>query len=69
MHIVQFDKTMLEGLLSGMTIPGQTITYSRIEDARRASAFFCKVERENDFIRDAGTGNRFTVSNVRVCDV
>ena len=63
-YIVQFDKWFLEGNLAGLTIPGCTVTSSDRASAERLMGFYSRVATDDDFIRDAGTGNRFKVSNV-----
>ena len=64
--IVQFDKTYLTGTLTGINIPGQTITFPSYRLAQKYSAFLERVIRDGDFMRDAATGHRFTVSHVQV---
>ena len=65
-HIVQFDKTYLSGNLKGLTIPGETCTWPDYRLAQRHAANLCRCITELDFIRDAGTGERYTVSNVQL---
>jgi len=62
--IVFHDKTFIDGPLVGVTVPDSRCTYPDVESAMRDVYFLKRVERENDFIRQPLTGNRFKVSNV-----
>ena len=64
--IVQFDKTFSTGNLAGLTIPGQICTYPNYSGAQHHAAFLEKVMRDGDFVRDAVTGDKYTVSNVHL---
>lgn len=63
-HTVQFDKQYLDGILTGLTIAGECCTFPDYEHAQRHAAFLQRVEMDNDFIRDAATGQKYYVSNV-----
>lgn len=65
MIVVQADKHYLDGTLAGMTIPsGFTCTYPTMREAIRVVRWLRKVERDGDFIRATGTGERYRVSRV-----
>ena len=66
--MVQFDKTYLDGNLAGLVIPGETVTYPDDKSAQHHAAFLEKVMRSGDFVRDCGTGKRYSVSNVQLFD-
>ena len=68
-HIVQFDLTYFDGALAGLPICGETVTFPNYKTAQRHASFLQRVERENDFIRAAVTGNRFKPRNVQLFPV
>ena len=64
--IVQFDKHFQSGLLAGLTIPGETCSYPDYRSAQRHAALLERCVRDDDFLREYGSGNQYTVSNVQL---
>ena len=64
-HIVQFDKTYLDGTLADILIPGQCVSFPNYGTAQKFAALYQRVERDSDFIRSVN-GVRFPVSNIQL---
>jgi hypothetical protein len=59
---VTADIEYLDGALEGLLIPaGYRVTYPNYRLAMKCAAWLQKVERTNDFVRAAVTGNRYAV--------